>query len=522
MSPTATPFFKQLTIFLGSLMISPATLLARPIENEELYIVLHNDGAETFTSWSKDCKVFGDFFLTHQDSVGGVFARYSCVLSSSPEFATLKNTGWQLHIANTAQELDLTLFFNNAASNEKPILVDNLKLPRLSNFVKNFPIILTDQEFAYWLSEYFKDAMPMNMFIPSTLAKSAMQNGGKLSLPIPPTKGERAPLLTPTPNKTIYSLAFDDQGRYWQATIIEEPNASGEEASQPQTITLTPQSITALDKNGLWLHHDTGPGTNKKTIQKNIETIFAAIANPLGENVSSKNEGFFSLRSKGYLGVRYGRYLPPLLNSASSGADLIAKSQIYSVLLESNHGIFAGWRVYFDVLPKVTAIEYGLNESLRWQRLTLGRSFGFNPGFLIDLIDITPKLGTWNFEARLPYAYDDGSMEVKSFEIKNALSAAIEVGIEKYYDDMKFRGWYARDFVYSFFKSGESVTSDRFGIDSLFQVGPMFGPVATIAILAVNTEKVRLSKSGANVDDAIITDTSYSSNTISGGFGISW
>ena len=170
---------------------------------------------------------------------------------------------------------------------------------------------------------------------------------------------------------------------------------------------------------------------------------------------------FIDQVSAGYIGMRYGRILVGRSNK------LLNQVRLLAIVSEFRSGPLEGLRVYYDWIPKIHAEEDGLRESFGMSRLVVGWGFGFGIPWLIDRVELVPKIGNWKFNAQIPV--DTGeAREIRPFALKSGLSFGLEAALEKFSAAYLVRGWASRDFSQSFVAALKSnVTSTRMGLDAL-------------------------------------------------------
>jgi hypothetical protein len=300
---------------------------------------------------------------------------------------------------------------------------------------------------------------------------------------------------------------------------------------------LEPSVNEALSKGPLWAQNADGPGARAEELKAimddaHLQLNAAAMEGSLLDFINGKVKSLSSLlldtAASGYVGLRYGLQV-------LSGDELLGKTSMFSLLVEIRGGPAKGIRYYYDKLPKTTAKQEGVDgdvdTSIEWSRHVLGYSFDFDPGFLVDRVTIDPKLGMWNFQAELPTEKDeeDRVVATEEFKLGNTVSVALEVGLELLSDWYTLRGWYSIDSGYSLLKTGGTITSNRFGIDTYFTAGPTFSvfgmPLKTALLAFFVHESVTLEAGKTEDPDAgeeAITGVSYDGGYAGGGVAISW
>lgn len=194
-------------------------------------------------------------------------------------------------------------------------------------------------------------------------------------------------------------------------------------------------------------------------------------------------------------------------------------------------------RYYYDKLPEVkirdeTSQGDHVDLSITWARHQLGYSFAFDPGFFVNFVTMTPKLGVWNFDATID-TQRDAARRVKAtqhFGVVNAVGLGLEVGLEWISERYVLRPWAGLDAGFPLDPKSDNVSSVRGGIDGYWQVGTPFTMFATefhLALLAFGFgERVSLKRPNAEQDlaksDSAIFYFQYKALYAGGGLTASW
>jgi hypothetical protein len=252
----------------------------------------------------------------------------------------------------------------------------------------------------------------------------------------------------------------------------------------------------------------------------------AAAEGVLSNVLRGLRKGIIATTSTGYVGVRYGPQILP-------GDPLLAKTAFFSLISEVRGGPLAGVRVYYEKVPMTTLEQDGIETSIAWGRFIVGKSFGLTLSRFADRIDLTPKLGLWNFNAKLPTDVDESGqvMKVGTFDLDRAMSFALEAGVEWSTSWYAIRPWYSFDGGAALSKvSKKHVTSNRVGLDSYWTAGPEFTmfriPFKTTWLLFALYETIGLTNTDPKTEledgDSEITAISFSSGYTGAGVAISW
>lgn len=290
-----------------------------------------------------------------------------------------------------------------------------------------------------------------------------------------------------------------------------------------------PQSFSG--RTGVWSHSKQGRGTLAKVakgevalaIKKLVEAGESGMLQDYMDGIT--RDSLMGQFAGGYVGVRYGKQL-------FRNDKLLAKTTFLGIVGEVRAGFLEGFRFYYDKLPNAKETQNGFETSIEWSRIIVGRSFGLNLTSLVDRIEITPKLGVWNFDSTmaLTKSADNEVTSVGRFTLSRAFSFALEAGAEWYSPKYALRLWYGFDGAAAISKVGSKrVTSNRMGIETIWKAGPrfrMFGHGFGTALLAFYMyESINLtdtSEPTANEDEAAITGVGFSSGYLGLGLALSW
>jgi hypothetical protein len=458
---------------------------------------------------------------------------------------------WELEIIDGKKETSFTMYRLSPKKKE----IAKVVMPP-SDFTFKF---LGDDEFVDLVSFTLMDSMPIGMIIAKAMIKGKSFSGRHPKAGNSPRFKYEVP--KPPEMLTAYTLAWNAKEETWDAEVsgaakqgkIKEPKLRGKKKRKrlrggSVSYAVDAGIIAGTSKNNLWAQNAKGPGSQKKELDKMIQDAHlnlnaAAKDGKLKEFLRGQIDSIASLLldtlAGGYVGVRYGLQVNP-------GDSIQSETSIFSLLVEIRGGPVQGLRYYYDLLPEkkkkveVTNNETGTpvvteeEESITWSRHTLGFSWGFDPGVLVDQITFDPKIGIWTYEATLISSRDettDDPSKVDDFSLGTTVSFALEIGAEWLADWYTIRTWYGIDSGVSLVKTGGNITSNKFGVDAFFTAGPKFAlfgaPVKTALLAFYFFESVSIT-SGQDEDKELaqgeveITGIDYDAGYAGGGVALSW
>lgn len=261
------------------------------------------------------------------------------------------------------------------------------------------------------------------------------------------------------------------------------------------------------DGKYVWFQNPDGRGVQNSELDSAINGAMEKLTKArkmglLGKFVAGLTDVVLDSAAAGYAGFRFGR-------QTLSGSDPLLKNlRLIGVVAEVRGGPLAGLRFYYDRVLDQEVEQYGIKSSLGWSRLILGKSFGLDTGGWVDRVDLTPKVGIWNFNSLLVDGSTDPANPIGlQFELDGAPSFAIEAGVEWTAKSYVVRLWYGLDgaaLVSQVAKN--SVSSNRAGVDVVLSGGPdikFFGTNFNPAWIAFYTlESLALSGTGTEINQA--------------------
>ncbi len=170
---------------------------------------------------------------------------------------------------------------------------------------------------------------------------------------------------------------------------------------------------------------------------------------------------------------------------------------------QARAGIWRGLSAEFDVLPKEKEEFEAKTYVLSWNRFASGWTFAYSPSWcpswLLDRLDLTPRLGMWQMDAVLPAKDTDGHSVAVDYGFKAQFDAGFNVGAEMAWPlGLGARLWHARDVTSGLLVAGGApgASSSRFGGD-LYVRGPAlprgFAPSRLYFLFFYLTETAKFS-----------------------------
>lgn len=502
------------------------------------------DQKKSKNQWRKVCKLLGSALKVGGGAWGvGGFSSFSCKDSRSA--SKKSKEAWVLGIKKIESEIEFLLTFK---SGERK---DTLEIVRLRYaFDDNYLQFMEDEEFIDLVSVAIMDQLPYLMSI--ELRKDSDEESMiRVRYPrIGASRERKFPLVEPPKELVVYSMEMDEKTAQYSTRVLGgaklekmEPasaeairkNRGNRSANQGYAFYKLDASAEKAARNGrVWAHNAKGRGRRGQELSKSIANANALMieSNKNGD-LSSLLEGGYDLltnalldtAASGYIGVRYGKQI-------LAGDPLLAKTSFFGLLAEIRGGPLGGLRIYYDVMPEAKAEVDGLETKIGWNRLIFGTSLGFSPGFLVDRIDITPKLGMWTLSATLPTEKNEKgeAVAVSNFKFKKQFSFGVEAGLEWSSTFYLLRTWYGFDMALSLGKlGGSAVKSNRFGLDTFLNTGPRFSvfgaDLKTTLLMFVMYESIELSSPSAKKGEAVsgeISGITYDGGYAGLGLAISW
>ena len=264
------------------------------------------------------------------------------------------------------------------------------------------------------------------------------------------------------------------------------------------TITKVHSANKLNQKDVVFIHSEKGPGY----LKLDEEWTSQVLAAPRQSLISR-------LINRVQVGMRFG------FGQAKTPI-VLQKTRLASLLVESKSGFTKGLKTYYDVIPRAKYTDRaGALSSFYSSRFSVGWSI-ITPvdqltNGIIRSVDVTPKFGTWTFDASVPVEFDDGSFESLSFETKRSYALGWDLSLEFGGLGLSGRFWYGGDFTGLLGQRlGETkINQHRYGVD-LFMPFVDFGdpksPLSINLIVFGYLESISLEK----VNEASMDDESQS------------
>ncbi|MEY4632090.1 MAG: hypothetical protein RIQ81_2210 [Pseudomonadota bacterium] len=506
-----------------------------------LKIVLKGDmapvakGDRKASSWAKACESLGRALTIGSGPWGyGIFSSYSCgVGKPAAARAEAKDAAWTLEVAPGEDGYTFTTI--NAKGGKESFF----KTPKSEWIIEYLVHVELNDLVAMRI---LSDLPAMGLIEAKSINDKGLRTTRFAQRKIPAQR--QLPVVAPPPRLTAFQLTVV-RGTTYQPVVVGEIERLGgpkwnvtavEKKDLSKAATLAwrvPAEVSAAVREGknVWVHDVNGRGAQSAALDR-------AIAAAIAKLDEANEKGFLSkfLRgvkglvletaAGGYGGFRYGKQI-------LKGDDLLTKLTLIGVVAEVRNGPLGGFRFFYDTIPDQKAVQQGVNTSIGWNRIIVGRSFGLEPGKWINRIEVTPKIGAWNFNSRI---LDQSSKPelpaVVEFNLKYAPSLAIELGTEWSAKSYVARLWYGLDGAGIATKLGtRSVSSNRAGLDLVWTFGRSFnllGASVKPALMAFSMYEA-LSMSGAgkltlgdSAPEDVQVDLTLVNAYAGGGFAISW
>lgn len=489
------------------------------------------------TVWTTACAAIGRSLLVGEGPWGmGAFASFSCWLDDKKISGSAKGKPWTLEYKET--DAGVSLVISDAESRK----MSEVKYAP-SDFSAYF---FEDSEFVDLLAMKLLDGLPFM----GCIRKGALATEDRFSGRYPRTfgkSGRRYPIVLPPKYLMGYRLERSKSGEVFRARVAGvvaqssiDPDNAAPEASPKKTEKRTepvvhwhanPELVTSNKTGFVWLHNAAGRDQMGVSLQAGINQAQKALSDAVDEGMlsgvfSKLKKGIRATTASGYVGVRYG---PQVL----SGDKLLSKTAFFGLIGEVRGGPLEGVRFYYDKLPQATVVQDGFDTSIAWGRFIVGKSFGLKLAKFADRLDLTPKLGVWNFHLKYPIKFnaDETVSETGTFDLDRALSFALEAGVEWTSSWYILRTWYSFDGAAIISKVGSKrVTSNRAGLDTYWATGPkfsLFGASFKTMLLGFMTyEHLGITNTSTNETltegQSEITDLAINSGYLGLGLALSW
>ncbi|MCX6116011.1 MAG: hypothetical protein NT027_00575 [Proteobacteria bacterium] len=436
-----------------------------------------NDYSST-TKLKKDY-IFGCKRLSNALAVGrgpwgfGVFSTISCRIDFDPNKASKDQLGWLLRVSRKDNIVQVSLM---DAQNK---VVKILSVENRRGFLK----FLLDREYTDLIGLYFLDSLPFAGILDTEKLDlhDGFQNRG---MALSPKGLSKFGKISPPDFLNVYSVKFDSdiakprlraKLKFDAEDLPKVPKRSKKKTELSRNLfskikwKMMKEMLADSSQETTWIHNAEGSGFFSAQTVRLIEEATSSLNeaeenNYLSDYIAGDTiESILGRYQGGYIGLRYGFQLIP-------GDPLMKNASFFGLVGELRSGLLGGLRFYFDKMPEKKFTDDDLRYSMAWERFIIGKSFGYQ-------LKYAPKIGLWNLKLRSPVViYDSDLTESKvngDFRMSNALSGALELGLEWYSQGYALRTWGGIDRGIAISRLGsKNVTSVRIGLDGIVKAGP--------------------------------------------------
>lgn len=292
----------------------------------------------------------------------------------------------------------------------------------------------------------------------------------------------------------VYALAWQPQAKEW------DPRVYADLTFEDGTYQGVWQRQLPAKTRYVFVHDTAGPAAAAAVWRERLDAAVIASESRLNSLVTARSSlprGMALIDDYGHVGVRLGQQL-------ASGSELIADAKYLGVYLEATGGYIGGLRLSFELVPQVAVQIDNQQQEFGWSRYALGYTFGFNIGYLIDRIELTPRASMWALKVVVPYE-DSADAVPEDFVVDNQISQGISVAIISLFGDFMVKPYYARDIEmpFSALKVGSSVVQTTTVGGDIYYSRPSWRiggrPIGVLAFAM--GEKISIVKGGQDEDD---------------------
>lgn len=511
-------------------------------------------GKPKFQWWKTGCKNLGEALLVSKGPYGmGVFNSFVCDVGQKAVEDPENKIKWTLWVYEYEEKLHFR--FQRALPPIEEEFDKNVKLfdetqkpktKRDKNILDVSEVeipasrwnlfMLEDLTFVDLLAVMLLDSLPIAWRMPTPDYQRQSLRFPARPLRLTPTPGKKLDIPEPPEELMIYSLFLNEKNGLWGSEVIGKARLKGFSKKKKDFKELSLQGITwdlsAIRKKSrtpkvLWAHSTDGRGRNSERFAAALAKIHKRHHEKWEDEYSTvfnKMQNFLKASTaSGYFGFRYG--VPAIL----SDDPLLDNSTLFSMLLEIRGGPLEGARLYADIVPEVKTMQDEQLTDFSWNKITFGKSWGLGLPYVVDRIDIVPKIGIWNFNLSKPTKVEN-HFEVRRFDVKNELSLNLEGGLEWISSWYTIRLWGATDRTFSLGKvKGSAIKSTRYGFDT-YWIGAYNFKIskALLKLVIIGygfTETVNITnpkKKEEDVSDTRIDDVEYIQYIWGLGTGLAW
>ncbi|MGE0173207.1 MAG: hypothetical protein AB7T49_10490 [Oligoflexales bacterium] len=438
-------------------------------------------------AWKKSCEHFGDAFsLSGQDGEikFGLVTEFSCYLNTKLLVGEkMDNADWILTMEDSTEEVFINLFYRPGGTGKRI-----MEASYAMNSSEKTIMALSDQRVARDIARMLLDLVPLTGTINLAEASSGYLTPSQKLFPLPE-------------EIAIYRLSYNVKAHRWLSYVVAKAKKG---TAKQDSYKVSYNEVLQPSERTLWFQDAKGKGKNFSAIEPQLNSSLQRYG--LVPNFLSKI--FTDSLAKGYAGLRYGF---PVGNSDP----LLSKTRMVGILAEIRGGPAEGVRWYWDFAPNVKADVDGAESSYTWSRVSFGWSFGFNPNFILSRIDVQPRLGLMDFDAKLPITAEDGTVTQERFRLKNAMSLGLGGGAEWMSPLFLTRLWANTD---TSFDKKASVRTMRAGLDIFIDFMRFSNFLESSLIAFFAAESINLKKESENTIQGI----SYSLAFAGFGFTVTW
>jgi hypothetical protein len=339
----------------------------------------------------------------------------------------------------------------------------------------------------------------------------------------------------------LYNLSWDERFQLWQAKTVGEASnlridiqaekqllhqrKQGERSIQVKW-TLGPETkLNFAGDTTIWIHNQKGPDffakKSKSDLEAEVKRLNSGDTNALIAGLDDFAKILTAPLGSAHIGARFGL---PLLRGAPYGS----KTTFIGLLAEVRSGALEGLRFNADLWPRVTDVFDGEEGEFAGSRYIVGWSFRFALPWLADSIDFAPAVGLWSFKMDVPVSLD-GKNYLSGFDVKNALSFGVGIGLEWIAEKYLTRLWYNQDLGLSLGSAvdSSSVLTQRFGFDgmhriSVFKVSDFMMTSSVLGFVGLDMISLERSSTAAVTTGPVIGSVTIFQIYAGGGLSISW
>lgn len=467
-------------LFLAMLPVASPSLAGEKIQPMAIRIELTSaapskqgkKSLDQAAAWKKTCSRLAKAFTVQQNFYKhGIAKKYSCYFEGKHTGGVNNKGDWTLKVQPDEKEWRLALFFRDQTEPEAEI-----KLPASPEMLT----ILSDPAVAKPLAMYLMDQLPVARYVEQKEISQALEYKQ-------PKKKAKAPNAPPAYD--LFELEYIASANMWVPRPLGSATLKKDKGSNRWEVKLTsqdkvPQGFWAQSVNGRGGEGDKYKSSLNDGLKKyNLDTNL----------LDSAKDALLKTLAGGYVGFRYGHPI-------TVGQDIISKSAMIGILVEVRGGPLEGLRWYWDFAPETIQVLDGQKYSVTWSRPSLGWSFGLNINWIIDRIDLTPKLGLMDFDGTVPVPTTTGNVPAK-FRLKNSSNIGFELGVETQAPGVLIRLWGASDASGVLDLGGTGrVTSLRGGVDTYWDAYKISSYFDLAVLVFMFGERLSLAKES---DDAV-------------------